>query len=324
MGTVAYRWPEQGRGEPLDARTDVFWFGVVLYEMATGRQPFTGATSAEIFNQILEHQPAKGATLNPRLPARLEEIIDKTLEKDRDLRCQTAAELRGDLKRLKRDSESGRSATVSAKSPVQSEAKASNAPRWAMAAVAAGALAAGFLLGRVTARPAPLLLPTYHQLTFRHGGIRMARFASDGKTMIYSGAWEERPTDIYATRAATPQSRSLGLEGAEILSISAQGEMAVLLHSHNFEPFINSRTLARGPMQGGAPREMLEGVQWADWSPDGNNSLAVRDLERQNHLEYPSGRVLYQTAGWISHPRISPDGKSVAFIEHTQRRDGMG
>ncbi len=324
MGTVAYMSPEQARGEPLDARTDLFSFGVVLYEMSTGRQPFTGTTSAVVFNQILEHRPAKVATLNPRLPARLEEIIDKTLEKDRDLRCQTAAELRGDLKRLKRDSESGRIATVSAKSPVQSEAKASNTSRWAMAAVAAGALAAGFLLGRVTAKPAPLLPPTYHQLTFRHGGIRMARFASDGNTMIYSGAWEERPTNIYTTRAESPESRSLGLEGAEILSISAQGEMAVLLRSRNIEPFINSGTLARVPLQGGAPREMLEGVQWADWSPDGNNFLVVRDLEGQNRLEYPSGKVLYQTAGWISHPRISPDGKWVAFIEHPQRRDDMG
>src|SRR6266478_7920573 len=208
VGTVAYMSPEQARGEEIDSRTDLFSFGAVLYEMATGRQPFTGNTSAVIFDAILEHRPAKVATLNPRLPARLEEIIDKTLEKDRDLRCQTAAELRGDLKRLKRDSDSGRIATVSAKSPVQGEAKDSNMSRWAMAAVASGALAVGFLLGRVTARPTPLLPPTYHQLTFRHGGIRMARFASDGKTMMYSGAWEERPTDTYTTRAESPESRS--------------------------------------------------------------------------------------------------------------------
>jgi len=324
MGTVSYMSPEQARGEPLDARTDLFSFGVVLYEMATGRQPFTGTTSAVIFNQILEHRPATVATLNPRLPSRLEEIIDKTLEKDRDLRCQTAAELRGDLKRLKRDSESGRIATVSAKPRAPSEATASHKSRWAMAAVAAATLAAGFLLGRVTAKPAPLLPPTYHQLTFRHGGIRMSRFSPDGRTMIYSGAWEERPMEVYTTRAESPESRPLGLEGAEILSISTQGEMAVLLHSHNIEPFINSGTLARAPLQGGAPREMLEGVQWADWSPDGNNFLVVRDLEGQNRLEYPSGKVLYQTAGWISHPRISPDGKWVAFIDHPQRRDDMG
>jgi len=100
--------------------------------------------------------------------------------------------------------------------------------------------------------------------------------------------------------------------------------MAVLLRSRNIEPFINSGTLARVPLQGGAPREVMEGVQWADWSPDGNNFLVVRDLKGQNRLEYPSGKVLYQTAGWISHPRISPDGKWVAFIEHPQRRDDMG
>ncbi len=324
VGTVAYMSPEQARGDTLDARADLFSFGVVLYEMATGRQPFSGATSAVIFNQILEHEPAKVATLNPRLPARVEEIIDKTLEKDRELRCQTAAELRGDLKRLKRDSESGGIAAVSGKVPVQSPGVASNKSRSVMAAVAVATLAAGFLLGRMTAKPAPLSPPTYHQLTFRHGGIRMARFSPDGKTMIYSAAWEDRPIDIYATRAESPESRSLGLEGAEILAVSAQGEMAVLLHSRNIEPFINSGVLARVPLQGGAPRELLEGVQWADWSPDGNNLLVVRDLEGQNRLEYPIGKVLYKTAGWISHPRISPDGKYVGFIDHPQRRDDMG
>jgi eukaryotic-like serine/threonine-protein kinase len=325
MGTVAYMSPEQARGEALDARTDLFSFGVVLYEMATARQPFSGATSAVIFNQILEHQPAKVATLNPRLPVRLEEIIDKTLEKDRDLRCQTAAELRGDLKRLKRDSESGRIPTVGGKVTTQTGAVASNQSRWLMVPVAAALLAAGFLLGRVTAKPAPLSLPIYHQLTFRRGGIRMARFSSDGKTMLYSAAWEERPTDIYTTRAESPESRSLGLEGAEVLSVSSQGEMAALLHSHIIEPYISTGTLARVPLQGGgAPREVLEGVQWADWAPDGNGFLVVRDVEGQNRLEYPVGKVLYKTAGWISHPRFSPNGQSIAFIDHPQRRDDMG
>src|SRR5215470_15447716 len=292
--------------------------------MATGRQPFTGSTSAVIFDQILEHQPPKVASINPRLPSRLGEIIDKTLEKDRDLRCQTAAELRGDLKRLKRDSESGKTASVSASPAVVTAHAGRKKPPLVLAGLTLVALAAGFFLGRVTARPMPVSPPAYHQLTFRHGGIRMARFAPDGKSMIYSGAWEERPMEIYTTRAESPESRALGLEGAEVLAISAQGEMAVMLHSHNIEPFISAGTLARVPLQGGAPREVLEGVQWADWSPDGSNFLVVRDLEGQNRLEYPSGKVLYKTAGWISHPRISPDGKYVAFIDHPQRRDDMG
>ncbi|MGC2324845.1 MAG: hypothetical protein WA463_19575, partial [Terriglobales bacterium] len=179
----------------------------------------------------------------------------------------------------------------------------------------------GFILGKRSARTPP---PAYHLLTYRRGILRMARFAPDGQTIVCSATWEGKPIEVFATRPDSPESRPLGLTGAEILAISSQGEMALLLGSRQVKSWIHTGTLARVPMAGGAPREVLENVQWADWSPDGNNLAVVREAGGHTRLEYPIGKTLYETGGWISHPRISPQGDQVAFLQHPIEGDDGG
>jgi eukaryotic-like serine/threonine-protein kinase len=333
VGTVAYMSPEQLRGKDLDGRTDLFSFGVVLYEMATGVLPFRGETSAVITEAILNRTPSAAIRLNPELPPKLEETISKALEKDREMRCQTAAEMRADLKRIKRSIDSSRTGVVTEESAAVSTSGTKAAPAatarrssvWPLLAVCVLlALGAGLYGGKLLFTAEPLPPPTYRQLTFRRGSIRSARFAPDGQTILYSAAWQGSPVDVFTARPEAPEARSMGLSRTQLVSVSSASEMAVLLNSKAIGTWVNMGTLARAPLVGGAPREVLEHVQWADWSADGSDLAVVRDFGGRNRLEYPIGHPLYETGGWIGHPRFSPKGNLIAFIDHPVQGDDSG
>jgi serine/threonine protein kinase/Tol biopolymer transport system component len=337
VGTVSYMSPEQVRAEELDPRTDLFSFGAVMYEMATGALAFQGGSSGVVFEAILNRMPPPVSSVNPAIPVKLEELIFKSLEKDRDLRYQTAAELRGDLKRIKRDLDSSRVRSASASNVPLATPGIAAAPTPAgatpqgrrsvvgIAAVALIALLIGLAAGMfVLRRPTESSLPLYHPLTFRRGIVHAARFAPDGKTVIYSAAWEGKPLQLFTTRPESPESHELEPAGADVLAVSSTGEMALSLASHPVAQFLYSGTLARVPLVGGAPREILENVEWADWSPDGETLAIVHQEQGRQRLEFPPGKVLYQADGWIGHIRVSPKADMVALIDHPELGDDGG
>ena len=189
------------------------------------------------------------------------------------------------------------------------------------AAVAAAILATGFMVGRGTARP---IAAEFQRVTARHGTVYSARFAPDGHNVIYSAAWDGLPIEVFETDVNFAGTRSLGLLGDSVLAVSSTGQMAVVQSAKRRMMLTLDGTLGELPLTGGSPRSLAENVEWADWAPDGTRMAIVRNTHGTERLEFPVGHVLYETNGWISHPRISPTHDQVAFLDHPSGEDDRG
>ena len=326
MGTVGYMSPEQVRGQVTDHRSDIFSFGAVLHEMITGRRAFRRETMAETMSAILKEEPEELTQSNPNVSPALDRIVRRCLEKKPDRRFQSTSDLGFALESLSAPSSSTGSSTITTHGVAAEPDLRGTLRRPLLYALGLllliGGITAGILGSSFFRRTTSL--PNYQQLTFRRGFVYHARFAPDGQTLVYSGEWNGNPSEIFSTRAGLSESRSLGIINADVLAISSTGEMAVLLKRQFMGQLIRKGTLARVPMIGGTPREILEDVQEADWSPDGKELAVVRHVNGRNRLEYPIGKVLYETAGYISYPRVSPKGDRIAFMDHALQWDNRG
>ncbi len=304
MGTVGYMSPEQVRGRPADPRSDIFSFGAILYEMLTGRRAFKGETPADTLTAILKEEPPEVSDTRPNVSPALERILRHCLEKNPEARFQSARDLAFDLEALADTTLVARPAL-----PATSQRR-----RWLLP-VAAGLVlivggALGLGAGKAFWQPP---LPTFKQLTFRRGCVLSAFFTSDGQTVVYSATWDGEPPEIFSMRLERPESRSLGLPSARLLSVSSLGELAILLTPPGDASAFSKGTLARVPLSGGAPRPLLEDVYAADWSPDGHDLAVVRDVGGENQLEYPIGTVLKRPVAISSQVRVAPQGDRVVF-----------
>ncbi len=339
LGTVAYMSPEQVRGKDLDARTDLFSFGVVLYEMATGALPFRGDTTGTIFDGILNREPVAPVRLNPDMPAKLEEVINRSLEKERSLRYQHASDLHAELQRLKRDSSSGRTPSIPAKQSgpqeiaahaTGTETKPAKRRTWlgifARAAVVLLAIAGAYLLFRHS-RGAPAVSKEWEQLTFFTDAAVYPALSPDGRMLSFirgSGSFFG-PGQIYAKFLPDGQPVQLTHDSFQKLSPTFSPDGSVIAYG-SVEPW----SVWSVPVLGGEPRVMLPNASSLTWIGNGKR-LLFSEIKEGLHLGVVTtdesrgqSRDVYLPAGQRSmahHSYLSPDGKWVAIVEMDNRGD---
>jgi eukaryotic-like serine/threonine-protein kinase len=312
LGTTTYMSPEQVRGREADARSDIFAFGAILYEMLAGHRAFGGDTAMDTMSAILKEDPSEIPAAR-RVPPAVARIVERCLEKDPAVRFRSADDLAFALEAL-----SGSTAAMTA--PV--------VPRRAwrriavVGVVAIALLVGAFAAGRSMGRAAPSPRITFETRTFEPQAIFNARFAADGTTVIFDAALEGNTPQLFVSRANSVAPQPLGTH-AHLLSVSSKGELAVLVDPVYIQHRLFRGTLARMPVEG-TPRPLLDNVREADWAPDGESLAIVRFDGLTDRLEYPAGTVLYESRGYISDPRVSPDGSRVAFFEHPLRFDDRG
>jgi predicted Ser/Thr protein kinase len=319
LGTLGYMSPEQVRGRPADARSDIFSFGAILYEMLSGRRAFHGDSAADTMSAILKEDPPDLSVTNQNVPPALERIIRHCLEKNPEQRFHSAHDLAFDLEAL-----SGDSATAQSGAAVVARRSGNGRRIGIAAAIALLALAAGWALGRRKTADAKPAAVRFSQLTFRQEPIFNARFSPDGKTVVYCAAPAGNSPRIYSVRPDYPGAPVAGQADTALLSISSKGELAVLTRPRYLRHSVFLGTLARMPLEGGAPREIADNVREADWNPDGSDLVITHDVNGKDRIEFPPGKVLAEGGGYFSNPRFSPRGDRIAFFEHPIKYDDRG
>ncbi len=319
LGTLGYMSPEQVKGKPADARSDIFSFGAILYEMLSGQRAFRGDSAAETMSAILREEPPDLSVTDQSVSSGLERIVRHCIEKNPEQRFHSAHDVAFALEAL-----SGVSTPAGTAAVMGHERQRKWKLGAAVLALCVGVGLVSFFAGRGTGPARGPRDVTVKLLTFRSLPIFRALFAPDGRMIVFSAAPEGNRPELFTLAPEYPEPRPLGVPDAQLLSVSSKGELALLTHARYIHQRLFTGTLARMPLGGGAPREVLEGVREADWSPDGENLAIIREVDGKDRLEYPIGKVLYATGGYLSDLRFSPAGDRIAFLEHPYRWDDRG